>query len=207
MRVERFNVGPLDNNTYLLVDEDSGDTALIDPSFDSRPVWNEIQSNGWKVTWLLNTHAHIDHVVENVYFAEKTHAPVAMHPLDLPLLHAMNMQAKWMDCPPPPVMEPTRLLADNEEIQIGVQTVKVILTPGHSPGSVSFVGDGFVICGDALFAGSIGRTDLPGGNHDQLITAIKTRLLTLPDDTIVYPGHGDTSTIGIEKRTNPYVQE
>jgi hydroxyacylglutathione hydrolase len=206
MRLLRYNVGPLDNNTYLLVDEPTGEAVIVDPSFDSAPIWEEVTANGWKLTWVLNTHAHIDHVVENTLFVERSGAPLALHPNDLPLLHALPQQATWMGIEPPAAIEPTHLLADGETIPFGQSVLKVALTPGHSPGSVSFVGDGFVLSGDALFAGSIGRTDLPGGNHAQLIEAIRARLLTLPDETLVYPGHGGATTIGDERRSNPFLQ-
>jgi len=206
MIVETFNVGPLDNNTYLLVDEATGEAALVDPSFDSRPIWDVIQQRGLKVTSLLNTHAHIDHVVENAYFQEMTGAPLALHDADLPLLHAMEQQALWMGIEAPQVVEPSRSLTDGDVISIGGGSVRVAHTPGHSRGSVSFIGEGFVISGDALFAGSIGRTDLPGGDLTTLLDAIRSRLFMLDADTIVYPGHGRSTTIGEERRTNPYVR-
>jgi hydroxyacylglutathione hydrolase len=205
VRIERYNVGPLDNNTYVLVDESTGEAALVDPSFDSRPVWDSIQRAEWKITWLLNTHAHIDHVVENAYFAELTGAPLALHDADLPLLNGMDAQARWMGILAPTVIQPTYSLTDGEEIAIGTERIRVAHTPGHSPGSVSLIGDGFVVLGDVLFAGSIGRTDLPGGNLDTLRNSIRSRLYVLPDDTRVYPGHGAATTIGRERRTNPFV--
>lgn len=205
LKVMRFLLGPLDNNTYIVVDEPTGEAAIVDPSFDSRPLWETIQRNGWSLKYVLNTHAHIDHVVENVYFVEQSGSPLAMHPDDLPLLQAMPTQAAWMGMEPPPVMEPTRLLADNDTVKVGGEKLAVVCTPGHSPGSVSFLGEGFAITGDALFVGSVGRTDLPGGNTERLLRAIRDRLLVLPDETIVYPGHGEKSTIGVERRTNPYL--
>lgn len=206
MRVEAFKVGPLDNNTYLLVDESTRSAALVDPSFESRSVWNVIERNAWTVTWLLNTHAHIDHVVENAYFAAKTGAPIALHDADLPLLDAMEVQARWMGLPAPPVVKPAHSFTDGEMINIGRERLEIVCTPGHSPGSVSFVGEGFVVSGDALFAGSIGRTDLPGGDLATLLDAIRTRLFALSDDTIVYPGHGPSTTIGQERRSNPFLK-
>jgi glyoxylase-like metal-dependent hydrolase (beta-lactamase superfamily II) len=205
LRIETYNVGPLDNNTYVLVDESTGEAALVDPSFESRPVWDAIQRAGWKITWLLNTHAHIDHVVENAFFAELTSAPLALHDADLPLLNAMGSQARWMGVPPPAVIQPAYSFTDGEEIAIGRERIRVVHTPGHSPGSVSLVGEGFVVAGDVLFAGSIGRTDLPGGNLDTLLNAIRTRLYVLPDNTRVYPGHGAATTIGRERSSNPFV--
>jgi len=206
MRVVTFNVGPLDNNTYLVVDEVTGEAALVDPSFESRSIWDAVQREGWKITRLLNTHAHIDHVVENAFFAEISGASIAMHDADLPLLQAMDAQARWMGIAAPPVVAPTHSLADEEEITVGAGTLRVIHTPGHSPGSVSLVGDGFVIAGDVLFAGSIGRTDLPGGNLPILMRSISDRLFALADDIIVCPGHGPSTTIGQERRANPYIR-
>jgi len=206
MRILRFNVGPLDNNTYLMVDESTREAAIVDPSFDSAGVWDRVEQDGLTLVRVLNTHAHIDHVVENALFVERSGAPLALHPADLPLLHAMSEQAAWMGVPPPRPAEPTHALCHGESIRIGGEAVTVAHTPGHSPGSVSFVGDGFVLSGDALFAGSIGRTDLPGGDLTQLLRSIHGRLLTLPDATIVYPGHGHETTIGRERRSNLFLQ-
>jgi hydroxyacylglutathione hydrolase len=205
MQIHRYNIGPLDNNTYALVDEPTGQAAIVDPSFDSAPIWDEVTANGWTLAWVLNTHAHIDHVVENALFVERSGAPLALHPDDLPLLRALPQQAAWMGMDPPVYAEPTHFLADGETIAFGESVLTVALTPGHSPGSVSFLGDGFVLSGDVLFAGSIGRTDLPGGSYEQLVQSIRTRLLVLPDETAVYPGHGPTTTIGEERRNNPFL--
>src|SRR5437868_2898689 len=204
MQVQKYRLGPLDNNTYVIIDEPSGKAVIVDPTFDSAPIWEEIQAKGWELVWVLNTHAHIDHVVENAYFVEKSGAPLALHPDDLDLLHALPHQATWLGMETPRIVEPTHLLEDGEVVPIGSATLTVARTPGHSAGSVSFIGDGFVIVGDALFSGSVGRTDLPGGSHEQLIEAIRTKLLVLPDETIVYAGHGPETTIGHERRTNPF---
>lgn len=205
MQVLKYRLGPLDNNTYLLVDEATRQTAIIDPSFDSRKIWETIQQEGYVLTWVLNTHAHIDHVVENRYFVGMSGAPLALHPDDQPLLDNLAGQAKWMGIEPPLTATPTHALAHEEVISIGESTLKVVSTPGHSPGSVSFLGEGFAIAGDALFAGCIGRTDLPGGNYNQLIASIRTQLLSLPDETRVYPGHGEETSIGEERANNPYL--
>jgi hydroxyacylglutathione hydrolase len=205
MRVLKYRLGPLENNTYIIVDEEGGHAVIVDPSFDSVPLWNEIEANGWKLDWVLNTHAHIDHVVEDAYFVEKSGAPLALHPDDLELLHALPNQAAWMGMETPKQIDPAHLMTDGEVISFGECDLKVVCTPGHSAGSVSFIGDTFAVVGDALFAGSIGRTDLPGGNQEQLLDAIRNRLLVLPDDTIVYAGHGPETTIGHERRTNPFL--
>src|SRR5207302_1658412 len=150
---------------------------------------------------------HIDHVVENAFFVEQSGASLWLHPDDLGLLRALPEQAAWMGMEAPAPCRPSSLFSDNQEVAIGEGKVKVVHTPGHSPGSVSLIGDGWVISGDALFAGSIGRTDLPGGSYNTLITAIKTRLLCLPDETVVHPGHGPDTTIGAERRDNLYLQD
>jgi glyoxylase-like metal-dependent hydrolase (beta-lactamase superfamily II) len=205
MRVIRYNLGPLDNNTYLMIDDDSAEAAIVDPSFDSRFLWDEIRSAGWHLRYVLNTHAHIDHVVENAYFVRESGAPLALHPEDQPLLDAMEMQAAWLGMPAPEVVPPTIALRHGDEIALGSGVLKVVHTPGHSPGHVSFLGPDFAIVADVLFRGSIGRTDLPGGNYEQLIASIERELLVLSDDTVVYPGHGETTTIGDERRDNPFL--
>lgn len=207
LRVIKYSGGPLDNNTYLIVDDETQQAAIVDPSFDTKRIWPEIGRMELTLTHVLCTHAHIDHVVENAYFVEQSGAPLWLHPDDLGLLRAMPEQAAWMGMEPPAPCRPSSLFSDNQEIAIGNGTIKVVHTPGHSPGSVSLIGDGWVISGDALFAGSIGRTDLPGGSYNTLIQAIKTRLLTLSDNTVVHPGHGQDTTIGAERRVNMYLQE
>lgn len=205
MEVMRWNLGPLDNNTYLLLDEATGEAAIVDPTFDSRPIWDKASQEGWRITLVLNTHAHLDHVVENAFFCERSGAPLALHRDDASLLEALPMQAAWMGSSSPAPWAPTRWLEPGEVIEIGQSRIRVVFTPGHSPGSVSFVGDTFAIVGDVLFNGSIGRTDLPGGDPVQLMASIEAELLTLPDSTRVYPGHGPETTIGRERSGNPFL--
>jgi glyoxylase-like metal-dependent hydrolase (beta-lactamase superfamily II) len=197
----------MDNNTYIVVDPDSGEAALVDPSFDSRRIWPKIQEAGWKIRWVLNTHGHFDHVVENTYFVEATRAPLAIHEDDLSLLRSAPHQASLFGITIDPSCEPNYLLKPGQLVPLGGNSLRVVFTSGHSPGSVSFIGDGFVIAGDVLFRGSIGRTDLPGGSLKTLLESIRTELFILPDETIVYPGHGQETTIGHERTTNPYLQE
>jgi hydroxyacylglutathione hydrolase len=205
MRVLRYNLGPLDNNTYLLADPSAGAAAVVDPSFESRSILEDIRKAGWHVLYVLNTHAHIDHVIENAYFCRETGASLAVHPADHPLLVAMAQQALWLGIDPPEVVQPALDLADGDTIALGDSVLRVVHTPGHSPGHVCFLGDEFAIVGDVLFQGSIGRTDLPGGNFEQLLASIKRELLILPDQTVVYPGHGEPTTIGAERRANPFL--
>src|SRR5438045_666969 len=128
------------NNTYLVVSED-GAAAIVDPSFESAFIWDEITANKWKLELVLNTHAHIDHVVENAFFVERSGAPLAIHPDELPLLQGLAQQAAWLSVAPPRECEPTRMLFDDETIALGTESLTVVATPGHSPGGVSFLGE------------------------------------------------------------------
>jgi glyoxylase-like metal-dependent hydrolase (beta-lactamase superfamily II) len=195
----------MDNNTYLLVDDATGEAAIVDPSFDSRPIWNEIQSAGYHLAYVLNTHAHFDHIVENAYFVEQSDAPLALHPADLELLRLGPKQAAMFGMKIDASPEPALLLEHGQTIRLGDSELQVVYTPGHAPGHVSFLFDTTAIVGDCLFAGSVGRTDLPGASSDTLMKSIRTQLLVLPDETAVLPGHGKSTTIGRERRTNPFL--
>ncbi|MCS6861362.1 MAG: MBL fold metallo-hydrolase [Abditibacteriales bacterium] len=206
MKVETYRVGPMDNGVYLIIDEATQRAALVDPSFESEFILDVIRERGLTLEWILNTHGHYDHVVNNAFFKRATGAPLAIHADDVPFLEDMRGQAMWMgmehveDSPPP-----DRLLEEGDVVQVGNLYLHVRHTPGHSPGGVTFVAQTVAIVGDVLFAGGIGRTDLPGGDAETLFHSIRTQLFTLPDDTIVLPGHGPSTTIGHEKRTNPFL--
>jgi hydroxyacylglutathione hydrolase len=205
MQVVMFNVGPMDNNTYLVFDQKAGEAVVIDPAYESRFVLDEAKSRNLRIIAVLNTHCHFDHVVENAFFVEQTGAPLAMHADEVPVYEALDVQAQWFGVPAPKATEVTRRLANAERVAIGGGDLQVLHTPGHSPGGICFVGDTLVIVGDTLFAGSIGRADLPGGDYHTLIRSIRERLFALPDDFTVYPGHGPETTIGHERRTNPFL--
>jgi glyoxylase-like metal-dependent hydrolase (beta-lactamase superfamily II) len=205
MEVLRFNLGPLDNNTYVLAD--SGQAVIIDPSFDSASIIPEIESRGLQISAVLNTHAHIDHVVENALFVERYGVPLALHGLDRRLLDALEMQAAWMGIPAPRPSIPLIDLAEKTAFPVGQSEVRIVHTPGHSPGHICLLGDGIAIVGDVLFQGSIGRTDLPGGSYPRLMQSIQEVLLPLPDETVIYPGHGPTTTLVREKTQNPFLLE
>jgi len=197
----------MDNNTYLIVDTVTQEAALVDPSFDSEAIWDEIQAQGYTLRYVLNTHAHFDHVVNNAYFVKKSGALLALHRNDLGLLHLLPSQAKMFGFHAEASPEPTLFLEAGQTLMLGETLIEVRFTPGHAPGHVTFLVEGVAIVGDCLFQGSIGRTDLPQSSFQTLMHSIKTQLLTLPDETPVYPGHGDTTTIGIERQTNPFLQE
>lgn len=213
MRISLFAFSLFGINTYIVTDPATGDCAVIDPGMiapdEEQAIVNFIESNNLRLTHIINTHLHIDHAAGISFLSRRYGAPVFAHPDDAPLGARIDMQAEMFGIREKiENVSRTTKLHDGEIIRIGEGELEVIHVPGHSPGSIALYDktDGFLISGDALFAGSIGRTDLPGGSYESLINGIKTRLLTLPDDTIVYPGHGPATTIGHERRTNPYLQ-
>ncbi len=192
---------PFVTNCYVLRE---GDAALIvDPGDMTPELLDAI--DGYTVKTVVNTHCHCDHCGGNAAVLEHTGAELVCHEAELPLLRSLERQGMMFGVPFPPSPEPDRFLNAGDTVEVGSVKMDVRLAPGHSPGHLVLVGDGFVVSGDVLFAGSIGRTDLPGGNHAQLLESIRTQLLTLPDDTIVYNGHGPETSIGVERRTNPFL--
>ena len=213
LHIEGFPVGPIAANCVIVGDKDSLDAVVVDPGAEGDRVVAAIRDGGFKLTAILHTHAHVDHVGGTARVYEAFKVPVALHPADAMIYENAVRQGGMLGLPveePPPVdMD----LADGQEIPVGRFSLQVIHTPGHSPGGVCFAvtapgedGPVAVISGDTLFQGSIGRTDLPGGSFEQLIASIKSRLLTLDDDTPVVPGHGPVTSIGFERRANPFLQ-
>ena len=207
MRVERFNVGPLDNNLYLLTADTTPEAIVIDPSIDSEGVLAEIARRGLRVKRILLTHAHIDHILMVKRFHDATSAPVWLHEGDRPLYERGADQAASLGMPWPGSAPLAHAIQDGEEVGTEALPVRALHTPGHSPGSVTLVTPEGLICGDVLFRGSVGRTDLPGGDWPQLVRSIRERLFPYPHETRVLPGHGPETTIGLEFRTNPFVGE
>lgn len=203
--MRKFVNGRFAQNSYLLGDRASRAAVLVDPGEDARELLAEVTRGGWKVEAIWLTHAHIDHVLGVPSARELTAAPVLLHPHDEPLYANVPGQAAWMGIAAPALPPTDGPLADGQELRVGPHRFTVRHTPGHSPGSVSFIGDGLVIAGDVLFSGSIGRTDLPGGDFFTLMRSIHAHLLTLSDDTTLHSGHGEDSTIGIERATNPFI--
>lgn len=201
------HTGPMDNGVYLVIDRDSGDTALIDPAIDSNRIWDVIAAGGLTLKYLLNTHGHWDHAFNNAFFRERSNAELLIHADDLFLLDGMAESGQRWRIPVTPSPRPDGFLTDGQVLTLGSGTkIEVRHTPGHTPGSVSFAVEGAVFSGDTLFAGSIGRFDGPGGSGRTLVAAVREKLFVLPDQTVVYPGHGDSTTIGDEKQDNPYFQ-
>ncbi|MCC7339602.1 MAG: MBL fold metallo-hydrolase [Bryobacterales bacterium] len=204
-----FTLGQLQCNASLLGDEETREAVVIDPGEQPRALIDAIRDGEWRVKEILFTHAHIDHVAGALEVQQLTGAPVAMHPADLGLYDSLAEQAAWIGMPTPPRVEIAHWLEEGEVLECGSVRLKVLFTPGHAPGHVSFylADQAMIVSADVLFRASIGRTDLPGGNHSQLLESIRTQLLVLPDETRVIPGHGPATTIGLERRTNPFLAD
>ncbi|APU95027.1 MBL fold metallo-hydrolase [Sphingobacterium siyangense] len=211
LTIKTFTFNPYQENTYLLYNE-SGNAIIIDPGMygeqDQQELLAFISSNNLNPTLLLNTHCHIDHVLGNSFVHENFGLLPQFHEGEVPILVAVQNYAPQMGIryDISPIGE--TFLNEDDTIYLNNDELKVILAPGHSPAHICFysANQKFLIGGDVLFRNSIGRTDLPGGNHQQLLDSIKTKLYTLPDDTIVYPGHGPSTTIGFEKNSNPFIR-
>jgi glyoxylase-like metal-dependent hydrolase (beta-lactamase superfamily II) len=202
MKIYVFELTPFVENGYVL--QDGGETMVIDPGEASPALLSALE--GQTVKFLVNTHCHLDHAGGNADIIQATGAPLVCHKLDLPLLQAMPEQSAMFGLEAPPSPDPDQYVEEGDTLKVGEVEMKILHVPGHTPGHIALLGDGFVIVGDVLFSGSIGRTDLWGGDHDQLLESIRTKLLTLPDDTRVYSGHGPATTIGEERKSNPYLR-
>ncbi len=212
MNVKQFQMQLFGVNTYIIWDEESRKCAIIDPGMvndsERRQIDSFISANNLEVTHLINTHLHIDHVFSDSYIVDRYNVKLTASKGDDFLLARVSDQADMFGLSTKPGgVEITENINDGDIIRIGSSELRAMHIPGHSPGSMVLYDekDNFVITGDVLFSGSVGRADLPGGNFQQLIDGIKRKLLPLPDSTIVYPGHGPTTTIGAEKRSNPFL--
>ncbi len=205
MIIKELTVGPIMANCFILGCEETKSAAVIDPGDEADKILMLLAESKLTVTHIINTHGHFDHVGANKRMKEVTGADLIIHPLDAPMLSQLSATAAaWgmsSDNSPPP----DRTIEDGDEIQVGTITLKVLHTPGHTRGGISLHADSAVFVGDTLFAGSVGRTDFPGGDFNVLKTSIHEKLFTLDDETTVYPGHMGPTTIGREKRTNPFV--
>ena len=207
MILMRLIVGPLQVNCYILADEKTKEAVVIDPGDDAEDILKIIKEKGLSVKYIVNTHGHFDHVGANAKLKDATGADILLHEADAELLSSSLGQARMFGMKTAPSPPADRYIRDGDIITAGEVSLRVLYTPGHSSGGISLLEDDMVFTGDALFAGSIGRTDRPGGDLMTLIGAIKTKLLDLPDDTRVFPGHGPDSTIGEEKRENPFLNQ
>jgi len=206
MKIVQIPNGMFAENCYLVVDAHAGECAIVDPGEEAGLILHTVKETGTKPVAIWLTHAHIDHVLGVPRIAAETGAPVWLHPADRPLYDAVPEQAAWVwAAPPGSLPPPDHEIAPGARLSVGGLDFEARHAPGHSPGSVCLVGPGVVLSGDVLFAGSIGRTDLPGADFETLIASIERELLPLSDDTIVYSGHGPETTIGRERRTNPFL--
>ena len=207
MKLEIAQTGPLEVNTYILMDEESKEAVLIDVGGEFENIKNDLDKKGYKIKFILNTHGHFDHVLGEVEIQQKyPEIQILMHKDDTS--HFSRLQEEMQYFGINYKTEPLKLnefIDENSTLFIGKNKIEIFYTPGHSKGSLSFYVDGKLFTGDALFYSSIGRTDFYDGDYDTLISSIKTKLLVLPEETIVYPGHGPHTTIKKEKNTNPYL--
>ncbi len=205
MNYEVLSVGPLETNCYIVYCQDSLECAVVDPGAEADRISRLIARKSLKPALILNTHGHIDHIGANKDIKEKFNIPLYIHSADSPMLGNVKQSemAGFLGVIDSPSAD--HLLNDGDKIKVGKSFLQVIHTPGHSPGSVSFLGDGFLLSGDTLFFGGVGRTDLPGGSWKDMESSIKNKILTMPDEMIVLPGHGPFTTVGQEKRANPFI--
>ncbi|HYA88030.1 MAG TPA: MBL fold metallo-hydrolase [Nitrospirota bacterium] len=207
MLLMRLVVGPLQVNCFILADEKTLDAVVIDPGDDAEDILKIIRDKRLKVRYVVDTHAHFDHVGANKAIKDATGALLLLHEADAAALASVSKQSSafgMVTVSSPPA---DKYVKHGDVITAGEVALKVLHTPGHTPGGISLLEQGMVFTGDALFAGSIGRTDFPGGDLTTLLRSIKTNLMTLPDDTKVFSGHGPASTIGDERRDNPFLNE
>lgn len=210
LNIKSFVFNPFQENTYILSNE-KGECLIFDPGCYSSAEQNEIskfiKEQNLTPKLLINTHCHIDHVLGNNFIMEKYEIPLWMHKDELPLLHAAPVYGQTYGVQMTPSPEPEKFLDESNPLTFGEYELKIFHVPGHSPGSICFYykENDLLICGDVLFYESIGRTDLPGGNHAQLLKNIKEKLFKLNDETVVYSGHGPETSIGHEKKHNPFL--
>ncbi|MBL7071245.1 MAG: MBL fold metallo-hydrolase [Candidatus Omnitrophica bacterium] len=200
--IKKIVVGGLETNCYIFADLNTKEAALIDPASDGdNVIKSELQKHGLLLKCIINTHGHGDHISSNYKFD----APIYIHKLDANFLEntELNLSAAFgLKITSPPA---SRMLDDGDVIEVGGLKLKVLHTPGHTPGGISLLGDGIVFTGDTLFHNSVGRTDFTYGSGRQLVNSIRIKLLPLADETVVYPGHGPSSTIGRERRDNTFI--
>jgi len=206
--IDRLVLGPFNTNCYILGSESSREGIIIDPADDVNAIMGRVEALKLGIKFIILTHGHIDHIGALKAVKERTGAEMAVHADDAKSLRGLRGWLQSFLIPgltypvPPP---PDQLLKDGDSISVDGLSLQVLHTPGHTPGGICLLGEGVVFSGDTLFNYSVGRTDLPGGSYRQLIESIRTKLMTLPDDTVVYPGHGPETTIGEEKQGNSFL--
>jgi glyoxylase-like metal-dependent hydrolase (beta-lactamase superfamily II) len=207
LSIKKAVVGSFQENCWLIVNQKSGESVILDPGDSVQAVEKMIADSDSEPLAILNTHGHLDHIGAVCKLKEKFDIPFYLHPEDESLVRDYPSHAEMFGVPCHGVPDIDDFLADGETLHLADLEITVLHTPGHSPGSSSFLIDNHVFVGDALFAGSVGRVDLPGGNYETLMHSIDEKLLSLPDDTVVHSGHGPDTTIGQERRNNPFIIE
>ncbi|MCP4219158.1 MAG: MBL fold metallo-hydrolase [bacterium] len=211
MNIEQIEVGQMSVFAYIVSCPETKKAMIIDPGGHEEKLWARVQELGLNLEYIVNTHGHGDHTCGNNKLKELSNAEIVMHEIEGELLKLPEVQAmtRQMGTAPSPPADKT--LKDNEILKLGNIEIKTIHTPGHTPGGMCLLANGNLFTGDTLFVGAVGRVDLPGSSQQQFISSIKDRLMTLPDDTVIWPGHdygpNKTSTIGLEKAANPFVRQ
>lgn len=205
---ETFPVGPLQCNCTILGDETTREAVVVDPGDNIPEILTRLAKHKLTLKQILITHAHIDHVGGAVQLKKVTGAPIVLNEHDVSLLRMMDLQAGWLGVPTPEVAQPDLSAEDGLRVGLSSAPAEVLYTPGHTPGSICLYmpEQSLLLAGDTLFAGSIGRTDLPGGDGRRILRSLHERLLVLPDSTRVVPGHGPETTVGAERTSNPFLQ-
>lgn len=207
MILESLTVGPFQENCYIVGDENSGEGILVDPGDEATRIALAVEQTHLDIGRIILTHTHIDHVGAVATLVDEYACPVFLHAEAEPMLQQVPTQAMMMGVRFGKVPKVDGFIEDEEILEVGSLRLRTVYTPGHAPGHLSFYEESerIVLSGDALFAGSVGRVDLPGGSMEVLMRSIEERLMTLPDETLVYPGHGPATTIGDERATNPFL--
>lgn len=204
MLTQTFVSGPFETNTYLLGCEASGNAVIIDPAEPENAIADYLTDHQLHLTHILLTHGHLDHIGGVAWLQRKYQAQIWMHAAELSILQSAPEFALFLNLPAPEIFPTPNFINEGDVICAGTLQLRVVHTPGHTPGSVCFICNDQAWVGDTLFAESIGRTDLPGGDYAQIIRSIRQKLLTLPENMVIYPGHGPASSIGVEKKYNPF---
>lgn len=206
MIIEALQLGPVGTNCYIVGDQATGRAAVVDPGDEAPRVLGTLARLGMTADLVVATHAHFDHVGGVRGIVEATGAPFLICEAEVPVLEvAVERTLLYFGITVPRPPAPARLLREGDVLQMGGMSFRVVHTPGHSPGHICLIGDGIAFVGDVVFQGSIGRTDLPGGDYETLMRSIASHILTLPDETVLYNGHGPATTVGRERRTNPFL--